>query len=188
MYEVEVKAPVKNFEKAYNYLRKLATRVIRYHVSDTYLMHPCKDFSITDEELRIRSEKKDDERLILTYKGSSLCKDKTAREEIELEIPKDFYKILTKLGFREYVKKEKVGWVFLINDFTITLCEVKGEYRGITVNLGYFVEVELLVREKRDIEKARKEVIEFIRKIPSVGNMDSEYYTEKIIKLAEKVC
>ncbi|MHA1893045.1 MAG: class IV adenylate cyclase, partial [Candidatus Helarchaeota archaeon] len=107
MFEVEIKAKIddytemkKKFEKMGIIQKKIVT------IEDTYFKHPKRDFSKTDEALRIR---KTNEKRYLTYKGPKLDNTTKTREEIEIEVEeiKNLEKILIKLGFKKVPKIKK---------------------------------------------------------------------------------
>ena len=182
MYEVEVKARVKDPSAIINYLISKGFSKQRYSVKDQYFNHPCRDFAAEDKELRLRIEKKDsDTRILLTYKGPSLRGDRSVRREIEVSIESlDILDILENLGFNVYITKEKDGYFFSKDGINVYLCFVKGSVTGKTASLGYFIEVEKIVSNMGDIEKAREEVIRFLSEIPGVGEIEMRYYTEMI--------
>ena len=82
MIEVELKgyADSKVFERvkeSFKFLRR------EYH-EDTYYQHPCRDFSRTDEALRIRVRRFNGHfEAFLTYKGPKIDEVSKTREEIE---------------------------------------------------------------------------------------------------------
>ena len=187
MFEVELKAKVIALEDTLNYLVRNGFRVVKYFVKDVYFSHPCRDFEETQEEFRFRVEEKGGKkRYILTYKGPSIFEDRSAREELEIELRGDISIILERLGFSKYATKEKEGWFLERDDLEITLCSVRGEFSGRKFFLGEFVEVELKVSDANKISEARKEVYDFISKLPGVGEIDPEYFMEKLKKLASK--
>lgn len=187
MLEVEIKARIDSWEKTFLYLTNIFTQKYKYFVKDIYFNHPCRDFKDTDEELRIRIEVIDDKnRVLMTYKGPRILEDRSVREEIEVEVNPKIEEILRKLGFTDTLVKEKEGWLFIDNEFRVTLCKVKGSYLGKKVYVGSYIEVEILVKKIEEIEHARTKILEFLRKIPGVGDIDKEYYTEKIVRAVLK--
>ncbi|NPA97955.1 MAG: class IV adenylate cyclase [Crenarchaeota archaeon] len=120
------------------------------HEYDTYLQHPCKDFSQTDEALRLRMMiVSDREKWILTYKGPrKMSGEIKSREEIEVELtePEKILKILNRLGFKKIASITKKRYKYRYNDCDILLDHVKG--------LGVFLEIEC--RRKNEINKVKE--------------------------------
>ncbi len=117
---------------------------------DIYLQHPCRDFSRTDEALRIRRMiGAGGEKWILTYKGPrKMSGEIKSREEIEIELtdPAKTLRILNRLGFREIASISKKRYKYRYNDCDILLDHVKG--------LGVFLEIEC--RRKDEINKVKE--------------------------------
>ncbi|MCD6373501.1 MAG: class IV adenylate cyclase [Thermococcus sp.] len=143
MIEVELKgyADSKIFERVrenFKFLRK------EYH-EDTYYQHPCRDFSKTDEALRIRIRRFNGHfEAFMTYKGPKVDEVSKTREEIEVPIsdPDEHVMILEKLGFKEVLVVSKVREKYYVEKgIVITLDTVEG--------LGDFVEIEAIVEDER---------------------------------------
>ncbi len=107
---------------------------------DLYFSHPARDFSQTDEALRLR---RTDNETCITYKGPKLDSTTKTRREIELPLPDDFDSfrtLLEVLGFRpvlEVRKKRISGTVVWQNrEVILSVDEVAG--------LGNYLEMELL--------------------------------------------
>lgn len=108
---------------------------------DIYYNHPCRDFSRTDEALRIRIRKyigQGIRKTVLTYKGSRkvLGEGVKAREEIEVELNnwRKMNNILLCLGFQRVISFVKERIIYRKRDVEVTLDHVYG--------LGRFIEVE----------------------------------------------
>jgi len=187
MFEVELKAKVSSIEELYEYLvKELGFSAVEYVAEDYYFDHPCRDFEKSDEELRVRLEKKGaGSRVVLTYKGAVIIKDRSAREEIEASVTSDIIRILNKLGFSTRAFKRKTGWFIEGDDIEIVLCSVRGVYGNKALCLGDYIEVELRVDSREKVSEARKKVQEFLEKLPGIIEIDTEYYMEKMKKLAE---
>src|SRR4051794_18008373 len=84
-YEVEQKHRVLDETKLFE---RLAERGVEIgppvKQADRYFAHPCRDFSQTDEALRIRTA---GDKSYVTFKGPKL--DKTTKTRHELELPLD---------------------------------------------------------------------------------------------------
>jgi adenylate cyclase class 2 len=122
---------------------------------DCYLAHPCRDFAVTDEALRVRTV---GDRSFLTYKGPVL--DKRVKMRRELEIPLDgeekggrFLDLFAELGFRPVLTVTKHRRPFRVEHdgrtFHVTLDEVPP--------LGSFAEIELLAQDG-ELSAAREAV------------------------------
>ena len=153
MIEIEVKA-----RASHRFLReRLATmgvepEGIQEHL-DTYYNSPVRDFSNTDEALRIRSV---NERSVLTYKGKKLDSVSKTRPEFETEVDGDNARsILVALGFFESGVVRKKREVFSYQDMTIALDSVEG--------LGEFIEVEK--QADCNIKEHSDEIFAFLEKL-----------------------
>ncbi|MHA1615940.1 MAG: class IV adenylate cyclase [Candidatus Njordarchaeales archaeon] len=188
MFEVEMKARVTNLHALHEFLSSNNFEKKTYETIDYYFKHPCRDFIPRDEELRVRIEKENNiPRILVTYKGSSLSKDRSAREEIEIPVTSiGIIKLLMGLGFEIDLVKRKKGFIFSKKDLKISVCEVSGILQRKLINLGHFVEVEKLVKRKEDINHAREEILNILRSLPGVGGIETKYYTELVKELAEK--
>ena len=130
---------------------------------DHYFNHPSRDFAITDEAFRIRT---DGDKNRMTYKGPKLDKTTKSRKEIEFpigdgaEVRDQAAEALLLLGFRSVREVKKLRRFFELNlrgnPFATHLAE-----RGILVSpldhmeasidivdeLGTFVELEVVCKE-----------------------------------------
>jgi adenylate cyclase class 2 len=109
--------------------------------SDTYLAHPARDFSRTDEALRLRRQ---GEATHITYKGPKVDTTTKTRQEVELPLPEGddyaarFEGLLVLLGFRVVAQVRKHRRIAFVEwdgaTVEISLDDVDG--------LGHFVELE----------------------------------------------
>ena len=157
MIEVEVKAKISHPDKIIKLLKTKTIFLKEIYQEDIYFNAPDRDFRITDEALRIRTSS---EGSALTYKGPKIGNliDKT-REEISVHI-NDFKKmrvILEKLGFQTVDKVSKKRILFQFNDLSISVDFVE--------HLGEFIEIESLVNTQNEIEKKRKEILDFLNEL-----------------------
>lgn len=115
---------------------------------DTYYQHPCRDFSETDEALRIRRVNGSAE---LTYKGPKrVISGSKAREELTIK-PVDvdaMDKLLRVLGFHPVAVVRKERRYYRFRETMVSLDQVD--------ELGCFVEVEY--RGLGGIEDAAREI------------------------------
>jgi len=136
MIEVEVKAWVSGpdqLERIENFVRDW-TGLPEVMQEDLYFSHPCRDFSRTDEALRLRRVGGAPEAWYLTYKGPKLDRISKSREEIEIRTAPDIEAILEKLGFSRVARILKTRRGFRKGDTLLYLDDVEG--------LGRFVELE----------------------------------------------
>ena len=162
MIEIEVKARA-NHERIRELLKDLGARAIGVeHHCDTYYNASHRDFSLTDEALRIRIV---NGCAVLTYKGKKLDAVSKTREEFETEVDRNTMRnILLSLGFFESGVVKKTRAVFGLDDLTICLDIVDG--------LGEFIEVETVVESESDMEFHRARVFGFLEKL-GIGQEDS---------------
>ncbi|WP_292485883.1 class IV adenylate cyclase [Methanohalobium sp.] len=155
MIEVEVKART-DLETARKMLKDEDARFIETeHHFDSYYNAPHRDFSSSDEALRIRSR---DNKAFLTYKGKKMDSISKTREEFETPVDSENMRnILLSLGFREYGIVEKEREVYKLDDFVIALDSVE--------QLGEFIEVELESESGSDIEHNSNRIFEFLNKL-----------------------
>ncbi len=175
MIEVELKgyADDKIFEKVrerFKFMRK------EVH-EDIYYQHPCRDFSKTDEALRIRIKRFNGHfEVFLTYKGPKLDTMSKTRKEIEVPISDvDAYSaLLSYLGFKEVLTIRKVREKYYVEKgVTITLDEVEG--------LGKFIEIEKLVKEGENIQKEVRK-LRMILKNLGVEKFERKSYLELLLE------
>ena len=162
MIEIEVKARA-DHERIKYLLNDLGARAIGVeHHCDTYYNAPHRDFSITDEALRIRVV---NSRAVLTYKGKKLDAVSKTREEFETGVDGDTMRsILLSLGFVESGVVKKMRTVFEFEDLVICLDSVDG--------LGEFIEVETMVESESDVDEYRARVFGFLDRL-GIGQDDS---------------
>ncbi|MBC7085897.1 MAG: class IV adenylate cyclase [Methanomethylovorans sp.] len=150
MIEIEVKA-----RASHRFLRKKLADIgakpvgVQKHV-DTYFNSPLRDFSTTDEALRIRSV---NGKSVLTYKGKKIDSVSKTRQEFETEVDgESAKKILVALGFFESGVVIKKREIFSFQGMTVALDSVE--------RLGEFIEVE--IQDNCNIESHREEIFRFL--------------------------
>lgn len=151
--EVEVKFAVENPDEIEEMVKGMAKFVIEKEEYDLYFNHPCRDFSETDEALRVR---RDVEGITLTYKGRKVDPETKTREEIKVRL-EDFdgmKAILEKLGFRVAGEVRKRRKIYRDGDIVICIDRLEG--------LGSFVELEI---ESEDVEGAKERLFEYARRL-----------------------
>jgi adenylate cyclase class 2 len=147
-YEVEQKFPVPDLTDVEKKLDALGARFeATIRQSDGYFAHPSRDFSQTDEALRIRRV---GDRNYVTYKGPKI--DTTTKTRREIELPLDsgesgagqFGELLEALGFTSVAAVEKTRRTATLlyqgRSVEVALDTVDG--------LGTFIELELVTDEE----------------------------------------
>ena len=163
--EVEMKFRIENPEDLEKRIRELGGIFVKEVVEeDLYFNHPCRDFSNTDEALRIRNGN------IITYKGPRVDSRTKSREEINVktEDSKKMGEILEKLGFKFVAKVVKNRRYYRIKNVTVTIDKVE--------NLGKFAEVECI----GDYEPCREEVFKVKNRL-DLKNSVNETYLEMLL-------
>ena len=109
---------------------------------DTYLRHPCRDFSVSGEALRLRQV---NDETVVTYKGKRHDAVVKIRPEIELPVGgrcEDWLRMWQQLGFEvaEVVRKRRrVYYSGDLPELNVAVDRVEG--------LGDFAELEILLSE-----------------------------------------
>jgi adenylate cyclase class 2 len=125
------------------------------HEHDVYYNAPHRDFSITDEAVRVRYT---GDHAVVTYKGPKIKKfGLKAREELNfaVESGKIFETMLDRLGFTKTLEVNKWRETFRLGTASVSLDTVDG--------LGTFAEIEVIVENESDnptgqIGKIAKEI------------------------------
>jgi adenylate cyclase class 2 len=144
-YEVEQKFPVTDLAALEQKLSTLGT-VSRGAAEqlDCYFAHPSRDFTVTDEALRIRTVGQE---CSVTYKGPRSDGTTKTRQEIELPLQggvagaERFANLLMALGFRPVAEVRKRRQSFNVRWKGCNVCGALDNVDG----LGTFVELELAV-------------------------------------------
>jgi adenylate cyclase class 2 len=164
-FEIEVKFRVADHAELE---RRLAERGLssgsKLEHEDVYLAHPSRDFALTGEAFRIRSEGISNR---ITYKGPKLQGPTKTREEIEVE-------------FSEGVEaRERLGRAFELLGFrpVAVVRKRRSEYHlefggrpmvvalDLAEGLGAFAEVETLVEAADDLAEAQGAVLDLAREL-----------------------
>lgn len=141
--------------------------------TDVYLAHPSRDFSKTDEALRIRIAGAE---CVVTYKGPKLDAVTKTRQELELPIAggpaavEDWTKLFEAIGFRPVAsvcKRRCRGAVMWAGrEFEVCLDDV--------ADVGSFVELETIA-EPSDLDAARVALAELAARLELTGNERRSY-------------
>ena len=145
---------------------------------DIYFNHPCRDFGVTDEALRIRYE---DGRAYMTYKGPKIGEKGKVREELEFAVEdgEKAESLLEKSGFVRYGEVSKTRRIYLLDSVSICVDSVEG--------LGTFVEVEILgenepeaigvledIRKKLGLRSIRESYLEMLMHQKYISSSDPD--------------
>jgi adenylate cyclase class 2 len=158
MYEVELKVRADHDAVRERLDATDATLLGTVQQEDTYYDAPDREFAETDEALRIRTERTDEEvETRLTYKGPLVEQASKTREEAETAVADEdaLAEILAGLGYDPAASVSKERTRYRLDGYTVTLDSVDG--------LGDFVEVEMDV--EADIGSAREGAREVMDKL-----------------------
>jgi adenylate cyclase class 2 len=141
MLEVELKVRVPSLEPVRKELQEKGAEYSgRIHENDIYYNAPHRDFSVTDEAVRVRYT---NDHAVITYKGPKIRKSGLkAREELNtaVESGEVFEQMLDRLGFTRTTEVNKWRENYRFSDAAISLDEVD--------ELGTFVEIEILAADE----------------------------------------
>ena len=159
-----MKVPMPDAERVRSRVLELGGRDFGCSVQvDEYYAHPSRDFAITDEALRLRTE---NDLTVITYKGPKLDRETKTREEFEVSVANHatMASILGRLGFRPVIKISKRRQVFGLKGITVCFDSVKG--------LGDFIELEV---DSDDVEAGKKAIFSLMQEIGISGNERHSY-------------
>lgn len=156
LIEAEIKIEVEDIEEIERRVISLGGEFIEEILEeDTYFNHPSRDFSETDEALRIRRNSKGE--YSITYKGPKIDGETKSRLELSCDLKNDcIIEILEKLGFERVLTVRKRRRLFKLGEFSLALDRVEG--------LGSYLEVETIVDEG-DFERAKRKLMELVEKL-----------------------
>jgi len=183
--EAEVKIKIENLEAAERLLESMGAKLKNSEKQvDLYYNHPCRDYSVTDEAVRLRrrmpvKEDSDNSKLHgfplteITYKGPKL--DKSTKTRVEHSVGVNSYEnaklIFSSLGFIEVASIEKQRIFYTHGDITISLDNV--------LDVGCFIELERIVTNPDMLGKAQKEILELVESLGySIKDSIRESYLE----------
>lgn len=173
-FEVEVKYRVEDFAPIEEQLEKMGAIPLPEALQcDTYFQHPCRDFSKTDEALRIRQST---DGVYVSYKGPKVDKLTKTREELEFPIgqtaeTKDQYiELFNALGFSVAMDVEKSRREFKLERegrlIKVALDSVAG--------IGSFVELETECSQS-EIAAGREVVMSLAEKLSLSKSIQTSY-------------
>jgi adenylate cyclase, class 2 len=173
-YEVEMKFPVADVSALESELKELGAKICEPKTEvDVYFAHPARDFSETDEALRIRRKGSHN---FITYKGPKIDATTKTRREIDLPLPEGesaaetWTGLLAALGFSpvgEVVKsrrKAQVAWQG--RSIEVSLDHID--------RLGDFVELELIAAES-EVAAARACIVALAESLHLAGSERRSY-------------
>lgn len=160
--EVEIKVSVSNPDTIkQRILESGAKKEKTVTQIDVYLSHPCRDFSRTDEALRLRTTITPDgeKQFEMTYKGPKIDTTTKTRTETNTGVG-DVQKallLLNSLGFKEVATIKKHREFFRDADIAISLDDVE--------EIGTFVEVETIVQTEDEIDSAKSNLFDTLTQL-----------------------
>ena len=179
MIEVEVKAKIENFDDMKKKLENLgAIKSKKEFQEDIYFNSPIVDFANTDEALRIRTTKENENtNIFITYKGPKIDSKSKTRKEIEIKI-EDSEKcsdIFQNLGFTKVRAVRKNRQYYTYKNFEISLDDVEG--------LKPYMEIEISLEDGNDYSEAQEKIFELFSKLGINDGFERTSYLELLEKL-----
>ncbi|WP_405304349.1 class IV adenylate cyclase [Methanobrevibacter sp.] len=179
MIEVEVKAKIDNFEDMEKKLSELgAEKTKKEFQEDIYFNSPVVDFAKTDEALRIRTTKQnDDENIFITYKGPKIDAKSKTRKEIEMGIEEaeKCSEIFEAIGFKKVRTVRKNRQYYSYENFEISLDDVEG--------LNPYMEIEIALEDGSDYNSAQNSIFELFSKLGITDGFERTSYLELLENL-----
>ena len=179
MIEVEVKAKINSFKEIEEKLEKIgATKSKKEFQEDIYFNSPVVDFAKTDEALRIRTTKKNDEtHIFITYKGPKIDSQSKTRKEIEMEI-EDSEKcadIFEEIGFKKVRAVRKNRQYYKYENFEISLDDIEG--------LDPYMEIEIALDDGEDYSDAQDKIFRLFERLGITEGFERTSYLELLENL-----
>jgi adenylate cyclase class 2 len=179
LVEVELKFSVADMEQMVQQIASLSHEPeVWREERDLYFSHPVRDFSQTDEALRLRRTGIHN---FITYKGPKIDSVSKSRYELDLPLPEgedvflNWRELLEKLGFRpvaEVVKRRRKTWLQWEHwRVEISLDEVE--------NVGQYVEFEI-VCEPNQVPQARDALFRLAKSV-HLSNSERRSYLELLL-------
>lgn len=179
MLEVEAKFPLPDATIVEARLIALGAILVADHLEvDRYLNAPDRDFSRTDEALRLRSIGDEN---ILTYKGPRRDATSKTRTEAEVACPlgttsaEAFLELFRHLGYRAtaIVRKRRKIYEWKRDGFTMHACLDDVE------SVGQFIELEIVAEESE--YAAARETVFLVAKELALGPTETRSYLEQLL-------
>lgn len=179
MIEVEVKAKIDNFEDMEKRLDELgASKTKKEFQEDIYFNSPVVDFAESDEALRIRTTRQnDEEHIFITYKGPKIDSKSKTRKEIEMGIEEaqKCSEIFEAIGFRKVRTVTKNRQYYTYENFEISLDDVE--------NLDPYMEIEIALEDGSDYDDAQNSIFELFEKLGITDGFERTSYLELLENL-----
>ncbi|MDO5859272.1 class IV adenylate cyclase [Methanobrevibacter sp.] len=179
MIEVEVKAKINSFDEIEEKLAQIGARKTKNEFQeDIYFNSPVVDFAETDEALRIRTTKQNNEtNIFITYKGPKIDKSSKTRKEIEMGIANSSQcsDIFEAIGFRKVRTVRKNRQYFTYENFEISLDDIEG--------LDPYMEIEIALEDGEDYSEAQKSIFKLFEKLGITDGFERTSYLELLEKL-----
>ncbi|QMU99471.1 class IV adenylate cyclase [Borrelia sp. A-FGy1] len=120
----------------------------------------------------IRIRKFDTSTEIVTFKTKYLDFDIEVNKEIEFRVDNinNFVLFLEEMDFKILYKKTKKSLIYKKENLTIEINEIK--------NLGFFLEVEKIIKDKNELALAKTEIYEMIEDFQLKNNIEKKSYFE----------
>ncbi len=185
-FEIEIKFRVADHDDLERRLvERGLTLVPPVEGEDAYLAHPSRDFAVTGEAFRIRSE---GDLNRITYKGAKLGGPAKTREEFEVafaegaEARKNLARVFELLGFRPVAVVRKLRSEYHL-DF-------EGRRMSVALDeaecLGTFAEVETLAEVEEDTLGAQMAVLALARELGLV-EVEKRSYLRMLLESEGKI-
>lgn len=179
MIEVEVKAKINSFKEIEEKLSDIgAIKTKDEFQEDIYFNSPVVDFAKTDEALRIRTTKQnDDTNIFITYKGPKIDKKSKTRKEIEMGIEnsKQCSDIFEAIGFRKVRTVRKNRQYFKYENFEISLDDIEG--------LDPYMEIEIALEDGEDYSEAQNSIFGLFETLGITDGFERTSYLELLENL-----
>ncbi len=181
MIEVERKAYLKDLS-ILDKIKKISEYTEKSTKKDTYFApFAIKRLDVyKDPIFRIRSK---DGKNILSYKKKKIVEKTEINIENEIDISsldkpslRSFFQYI---GFYPFIEKKKTTNLYKTkkNNFDVSI-----EHNNIE-NLGEFIEIEILIDEEKDIEKANKAINDLFEKLEiQKEDIESKYYIDLLME------
>lgn len=179
MIEVEVKAKIDNFEDMEKRLNELgAEKTKKEFQEDLYFNSPVVDYAKSDEALRIRTTKQNEDiNIFITYKGPKIDKNSKTRKEIEIGIEDSdkCSEIFEAIGFKKVRIVRKNRQYFTYKNFEITLDDIEG--------LDPYMEIEIALEDGSDYNDAQNSIFKLFEKLGITEGFERTSYMELLENL-----
>lgn len=179
MIEVEVKAKINSFEEMEERLAEIgAEKTKKEFQEDIYFNSPVVDFAQTDEALRIRTTREDEnQKVFITYKGPKIDSKSKTRKEIEMSIEESqkCSDIFEAIGFEKVRTVRKNRQYYSYENFEISLDDVEG--------LNPYMEIEIELDDGDDYSEAQNSIFKQFEKLGITDGFERTSYLELLENL-----